>query len=199
MELLEVGEDVEAVDALLAARGWGDGLPVVPPTPARVDAMLAALGDVDPEEVVATLPPRFGEATRRIIAVNAVMAGCAPAHLPVVVTAVRALARPEVNLRGVNATTHCVAPLVIVHGEIATRAGYNGGIGAFGPGNRANAYDGPGRYASCCSTSPVRCRGRATHRPRGGRPSTPTASRRTWPRRRGRATPRASGCTPRRR
>jgi hypothetical protein len=142
VELLEVGEAAEAVDELLAARGWGDGLPVVPPTPARVDAMLAALGDVDPDEVVATLPPRFGEATRRIIAVNAVMAGCAPSHLPVVLTAVRALAQPEVNLRGVNATTHCVAPLVIVHGEIATRAGYNGGIGAFGPGNRANATTG---------------------------------------------------------
>jgi hypothetical protein len=56
-----------------------------------------------------------------------------------VLTAVRALARPEVNLRGVNATTHLVAPMVIVHGEIAARCGFNGGIGAFGPGNRANA------------------------------------------------------------
>ena len=141
-ELIEVADTPEAVDALLAERGWGDGLPVVAPTPARVDAMLAALGDVDPDEVVATLPPRFGQATRRILAVNAVMAGCAPEHLAVLVTAVRALARPEVNLRGVNATTHCVAPLLIVHGEVARRAGYNAGIGAFGPGNRANATTG---------------------------------------------------------
>jgi hypothetical protein len=140
--LLEVGDSPEALDALLAERGWGDGLPAVAPTPERVDAMLAALGDVDPDEVIATLPPRFGQATRRIIAVNAVMAGCAPEHLPVLVTAVRAVARPEVNLRGVNATTHCVAPLLIVHGEVARRAGYNGGTGAFGPGNRANAATG---------------------------------------------------------
>jgi len=140
--LIEVADTPDALDALLAERGWGDGLPIVAPTPERVDAMLGALGDVDPDEVVATLPPRFGEATRRIIAVNAVMAGCAPEHLPVVISAVRALARPEVNLRGVNATTHCVAPLLIVHGEAARRGGYNGGTGAFGPGNRANATTG---------------------------------------------------------
>ena len=140
--LIEVGDSPEALDALLAERGWGDGLPMVAPTPERVDAMLARLGDVDPDEVVATLPPRFGEATRRIIAVNAVLAGCAPEHLPVLISAVRAIGRPEVNLRGVNATTHCVAPLLVVHGEVAARAGYNAGIGAFGPGNRANATTG---------------------------------------------------------
>src|SRR5687767_5859275 len=137
-----VDESPEAVLAAYAERGWGDGLPLVAPTPARVDAMLAALGDVDPAEVLATLPPRFGQVTRRIVAVNAVLAGCAPEHLAVLLTAVRALARPEVNLRGVNATTHPVAPLLIVHGEAAERGGYHGGIGAFGPGNRANATTG---------------------------------------------------------
>jgi hypothetical protein len=91
---------------------------------------------------VATLPPRFGVATRRIIAVNAVLAGCKPEYLPVVISAVRALGRTEVNLRGVNATTHPVAPLLIVHGEIAEVGGYNSGLGAFGPGNRANATTG---------------------------------------------------------
>ena len=141
-EMLEVADSPEALLALFADRGWGDGLPLVPATHDRVDAMLAGLGGVDPDEVIATLPPRFGQATRRIIAVNAVLAGCSPEHLPVLVTAVRALGRPEVNLRGVNATTHCVAPLLIVHGEIAREAGYNGGIGAFGPGHRANAATG---------------------------------------------------------
>jgi len=121
--------------------GWGDGLPMIPPTQPRVAAMLD--GDAaDPDEVIAVLPPRSGVATRRLIAVNAVLAGCEPAHLPVLVAAVRALARPELNLRGVNATTHPVAPLLIVHGRIAVDAGYNGGIGAFGPGNRANAATG---------------------------------------------------------
>ena len=141
-EMLEVAsDDPDAVRDCYAERGWGDGLPLLAPTPERVEAMLAACGG-DPEEAVAVLPPRSGVATRRVIAVNAVLAGCRPEHLPVLVAAVRALARPEVNLRGVNATTHPVAPLLIVHGEIARSAGYNAGLGAFGPGNVANATTG---------------------------------------------------------
>jgi hypothetical protein len=142
-ELLELADDdPEALLDLYAANGWGDGLPLVAPTAARVDAMLRALGDVDPDEVLAILPPRFGEATRRIVAVNAVLAGCRPEYLPVLVSSVRALGRPELNLRGVNATTHCVAPLLIVHGAAVDDAGYNAGIGTFGPGTRANATTG---------------------------------------------------------
>lgn len=138
---LEADDPVELVD-LYAEHGWGDGLPMVPPTPARVEEMLAGLGDVDPDEVIATLPPRSGLATRRLIAINAVLAGCRPAHLPVLISAVRALADPALNLRGVNATTHPVAPLLIVHGAAVDEGGYNGGLGAFGPGNRANATTG---------------------------------------------------------
>jgi hypothetical protein len=138
-ELVEVPADSpEAMFDLLDARGLGDGLPVVPPTPERVDAMLAA-ADGDPDEVLFTLQPRAGIVTRRVVAVNAVMAGCPPATFPVVLTALRALAHPEVNIRGVNATTHLVAPMVLVHGEIVQSAGFNAGVGAFGPGNRANA------------------------------------------------------------
>ena len=140
--MVDVADDPDAVQELYESRGWGDGLPLVPPTIERVDAMLAGAGVADPDEVVATLPPRSGQATHRMIAVNAVLAGCRPAHLPVLTAAVRALARPEINLRGVNATTHCVAPLLIVHGEVARVAGYNGDLGAFGPGNRANASTG---------------------------------------------------------
>lgn len=140
-ELLAVPDDPVALIEHYEARGWGDGLPMIPPTEERVAAML---GDTahDPDEVVAVLPPRSGQATRRMIAVNAVLAGCSPVHLPVLVAAVRALARPELNLRGVNATTHPVAPLLVVHGRAAIEGGYNGGIGAFGPGNRANAATG---------------------------------------------------------
>lgn len=136
---IEIVEDSpEAMNALLDERGLGDGLPVVAPTRARVEAMLAfATGD--PDEVLFTLQPRSGIVTRRVVAINAVMAGCTPEVFPVVLTAVRALAQPEVNLRGVNATTHLVAPMIIVHGEIVERAGFNAGVGAFGPGNRANA------------------------------------------------------------
>src|SRR5262245_55243191 len=110
----------EAVMAAYASRGWGDGLPLVPPSRERVEAMLAASARgpgpaPDPDEVIAELPPRHGRATRRAIAVNAVLAGCPPGVLPVLVSAVRALADPVLNLRGVNATTHPVAPLLIVH------------------------------------------------------------------------------------
>jgi hypothetical protein len=123
---------------LLADRGWGDGLPVVPPTEDRIAAMLAtATGD--PDEPVATLPPRGGSATRRTIAINAVLAGCPPAVMPVLVTAARALGHAELNLQGVQATTHPVAPLVIVHGHCVDEFGFNAGLGTFGPGCRANA------------------------------------------------------------
>src|SRR3954447_17665218 len=129
----------EALHDLFEARGLGDGLPMVAPTPERVDAMLATSTSHDPDEVPTTLLPRAGIVTRRVVAINAVLAGCPPATFPVVLTAIRALAAPETNLRGVNATTHPVAPLVLVHGEIAHRAGFNAGVGGFGPGNRANA------------------------------------------------------------
>ena len=128
----------DALFDLFEARGLGDGLPMVPPTAERVEAMLTAASG-DPDEVLTTLLPRAGIVTRRVVAINAVLAGCTPATFPVVLTAIRALAAPEMNLRGVNATTHLVAPLVLVHGEIARSAGFHAGVGAFGPGNRANA------------------------------------------------------------
>jgi hypothetical protein len=138
VELADVSP--EALIELFEQRGWGDGLPLVAPTVERVEAMLkAGCGDQDPDEVVAALPPRSGNATRRLLAVNAVLAGCPPGLLPVLVTAVRGLARPELNLRGVNATTHPVAPLAIVHGAAVESLDFNAGLGTFGPGNRANA------------------------------------------------------------
>ncbi len=137
----------ETTADVYARHGWGDGLPLAAPTSERVAAMLAGLASEsgpapDPDETVAVLAPRNGVATRRTIAVNAVLAGCAPEHLAVLVSAVRALAEPQLNLRGVNATTHPVAPLLIVHGAAAADGGYNSGLGAFGPGNRANAATG---------------------------------------------------------
>ncbi|MGW1992046.1 hypothetical protein [Embleya sp. NPDC001921] len=131
-------ESPEALYALLAERGWGDGLPIVAPTPARVDAMLAGY-DGDPDEVIGVLPPRLGEATARVLAANAVMAGCLPPSLPLLVAAVRGMCAPEFNLRGVNSTTHPVSVMVVVHGEAVRRCGFNSGTGTLGPGNRANA------------------------------------------------------------
>ena len=87
--------------------------------------------------MIAVLPPRGGAATRRAIAVNAVLAGCPPELTPVLVTAVRALGHQRLNLRGVNATTHPVAPLVIVHGDAVDDLGFNSGLGAFGPDRKS--------------------------------------------------------------
>lgn len=135
-------ESPEALREAFEKKGWGDGLPLVAPTPERVDAMLAggaSADPLDPDEILATLEPRSGEASRRVIAINAVLAGCRPGVLPVLVSAVRALARREVNLRGVNATTHPVAPLLIVQGRAVKELGFNAESGSFGPGPFANA------------------------------------------------------------
>jgi len=119
-------------------QGFSDGLPVVPPTPAAIDAMVAALGG-DPERVECRVPPRWGGLTRRILAINMVMAGCKPEYAPVVRAALLALSEPAFNLNGVQATTHMASPLLVVNGPIAREIGMNGGCNAFGSGNRANA------------------------------------------------------------
>lgn len=92
-----------------------------------------------PDEIAARLAPRQGEATVERVAINAVMAGCAPAYLPVVLAAVEAVAHPAFNLVGVQTTTNPVSPLVIVNGPIRNAIGMNCGRNALGPGNRANA------------------------------------------------------------
>ena len=107
-----------AINRLYQERGWTDGLPIVPPTDDDVRECLR-FTDRDPRDVVAVLPPRQGEATVERIAVNAVMAGCRPEYLPVIITAIEALADPAFNLDSIQATTHPVAPLMIVNGPIA--------------------------------------------------------------------------------
>jgi hypothetical protein len=118
-------------------QGWTDGLPIVPPTEDDLQAFLR-FADRAPREVVAVLPPRQGEATVERIAINAIMAGCRPEYLPVILAAVEALADPAFNLDSIQATTHPVAPLIIVNGPIAKEVGINSGYNAFGQGFRAN-------------------------------------------------------------
>ena len=120
------------------AQGWTDGLPVVPPSPEKVAAMVAALGG-EPDLVECKIPPRYGSLTREVLAINLVMAGCLPEYAPVVRAALLALATPAFNLNGVQATTHMAAPLLVVNGPVAGEIGMNGGVNAFGSGNRANA------------------------------------------------------------
>ncbi|HBH03364.1 MAG TPA: hypothetical protein DDZ42_15835 [Candidatus Rokubacteria bacterium] len=125
------------MDALYQERGWTDGLPIVPPTEAAVREFLG-FADREPREVVGVLPPRQGEATVERIAVNAVMAGCRPEYFPVLLAAIEALADPAFNLDSIQATTHPVAPLLVVNGPIAREIGLNAGYNAFGQGARAN-------------------------------------------------------------
>lgn len=119
-------------------RETSDGLPVVPPTETLVLAAVTAAGD-DPDRVVGRVAPGYDEATVLKIAVNAVMAGCRPEYLPVVLAAVDCIMAPEFNLMGVQGTTHVCAPLVIVNGPIRGRLRMNSGHNCFGQGNRANA------------------------------------------------------------
>ncbi len=117
-------------------RGWTDGLPVVPPTPERVDEMLAGR---DPARSLGPVPPAHGEATLERIAACAVLAGCRPAYFPIVVAGVEAALDAGFNAHGVAVTTQPAGPIVVVNGPGRETSGLNGGMGALGPGNRANA------------------------------------------------------------
>ena len=137
-ERVQVEDSIDTVNNLFYERGWTDGLPIIPPTEERVRQMLAAV-ERDPQEEVAVLPISLAPATVEKIAVNAVMAGCLPEYLPVIIAAVEALAEEKFNLLAIQATTHLCGPLVVVNGPIAQRIGLNSKGNCFGPGVKANA------------------------------------------------------------
>jgi hypothetical protein len=119
-------------------RGWTDGLPVVPPTEERVLEMLDGTARA-PQEIIGRIPPNLAECTVEKVAINAVMAGCRPEYMPVVLTAIEAALTPAFGLHGVLATTNACAPVVMVNGPIARTIGMNAKGNVFGQGNRANA------------------------------------------------------------
>src|SRR4051812_1805977 len=133
---LTIGVLEDPIEALFD-RGVTDGLPVVPPTPEKVVAMLEHTSR-GPQEVVAEVPPYGGTATVEKVAVNAVMAGCTPEALPIVLAAVEAACADEFALHGLIATTYPAGPTVIVSGPLAGEAGMNALGNALGQGNRAN-------------------------------------------------------------
>jgi len=137
--IAETQESFDRVNALFYERGWTDGLPVVPPTEARVGAMLGGMPWRAADDLISVVPPKMGRATMRQIAVNAVMAGCRPEYLPVIVAALQAVSEPEYGLSHRQTTTHAGAPLMIVNGPIIQRLRINCGRGLFGPGWMANA------------------------------------------------------------
>ncbi len=119
-------------------RGWSDGLPLVPPTPQRVNRMLGGTTRRR-GEVVAVVPPNLVPCSVEKVAINAVMAGCRPEYLPVVLTAVEAACTDEFNMHGLVATTMPVGPVVLVNGPIRRAIGMNTGVNVLGQGNRANS------------------------------------------------------------
>lgn len=138
-ELIDLAESSQEVfDDHAEAMGWSDGLPLVPPTPERVEAMLSA-GHLEPDHELGTMPPKQGVVTVEAVAINSVMAGARPAVFPVVLAAMEAMLDPAFNLFAVQATTHPCSPLVIVNGPKAAELEINARYGAFGPGTRANA------------------------------------------------------------
>jgi hypothetical protein len=136
--LLSAPDEYAAMEQLHATR-CTDGLPVVVPTVERVERMVLATG-LDADLVLGKMGPQWGAATVHKVAVSAVMAGCLPDYVPVVIAAIKAVCEPQFDLAEMQGTTHCTAPLLIVNGPArAACGGISGGFGALGPGHRANA------------------------------------------------------------
>lgn len=127
-------ETMEVMNRQFLDWRWSDGFPLIPPTPDRVEQMLQGTSR-EPQDLIAELEPGFGLATVEKIAVNAVMAGCRPEHLPVLITAVRCISEPQIYLRNKAMSTGPHAPLILVNGPIARELGINSGVCALGPGS----------------------------------------------------------------
>ncbi len=132
-----VGDLFEAIE-MYFDRGWTDGLPVVPPTEARVRQFIEYSGR-KPDDVLGTVPVRRRIVTVEKVAINAVMAGCLPEYLPVLLAAVEAMCQEPYNLHGSSASTGGSAALLIVNGPVVEELGINSGANLFGAGCRANA------------------------------------------------------------
>ena len=138
--IIEIAEHDDVYEFMFA-QGITDGLPVVPPTRARVDRMLecAPKDRSNPQQIVATLPPNMAPMTVEKAAINAVMAGCKPEYFPTVLASVEAAAGGQFPLHGSIATTAGLAPMMLVNGPVRKQIGMNWGLNALGQGNRANS------------------------------------------------------------
>ncbi|MDH3444149.1 MAG: hypothetical protein OEN50_09530 [Deltaproteobacteria bacterium] len=141
--LTAVPRDPAALFHFFAARGWTDGLPILPPTRTAVDAMIGAYR-LNRDHVLGTIPPLNGIATVEKIAANAVMAGCLPEYFPLVLAGVKGLLQPGFNLDGVQTTTGNVAPLALINGPCRNKLDINCAANVLGQGWRANATIGRG-------------------------------------------------------
>ena len=139
--VVDAPDDLDRFQEFAVGEGWSDGMPVLPPTPDRVERVLGRFASRR-WEVVAPVAPRLGEATLEAIATNAALAGAGPSHFPVIVAALRALTRPEFNLEAIQTTTHPCGPLLILNGPVVKRLSVASGANALGGGARANAVIG---------------------------------------------------------
>ena len=130
-ERMKVGDSWEEVNDYFFKQGWTDGLPIVPPTEDRVGAMLQYT-DRDPDEVIAVLEPKRGVATVEKIAINAVMAGCLPQYMPMLVAAIQGAGEARFNLYGIQSSTHNTSVLMIANGPIAKELDINCGYNVTG-------------------------------------------------------------------
>lgn len=119
-------------------RGWSDGFPVIPPTPERILRMLDGTSR-GPQEVIGKIPPNLSDCTVEKVAINAVMAGCKPEYLPLVLACVETALEPHFTLHGILCSTCFSSPVIVVNGPVAKRIGMNSGMNALGSSNRANA------------------------------------------------------------
>ncbi|ETW95872.1 MAG: hypothetical protein ETSY1_28840 [Candidatus Entotheonella factor] len=149
VEMDATPEGLDAVNRFLAERDWSDGLPVIPPTPEAVEQMLQGTRR-QPQDVLMVMEPGFGLATVEKIAINAVMAGCRPEQFPVLLAAIDCLAQPQMNHRDMQVSGHTEAPLILVNGPVAKRAGINSGTTAMGPGVINHANTAIGRALRLC-------------------------------------------------
>jgi hypothetical protein len=137
-ERFEIPDDLWAANAFFEQKGWTDGLPIIPPTEDRVTQMLARVTR-NPQDVIGTVPPLWAPATIEKIAINAVMAGCLPESMPVLIAAVEAITDPKLNLYALQATTGGPAVMLIINGPLRKQLKFNSGPNVLGEGWRANA------------------------------------------------------------
>jgi hypothetical protein len=129
---------LEEVNEFFYRNGWGDGLPILPPTEEAVADMLTGT-DLPPDHVVTKLIPRMGKATVEKIAVNAVMAGALPTYMPVLIAAVDALSDPKTRFDTFEVSTGSWAPLLVINGPVRNDIHLNMSSGMMSPGDLPNA------------------------------------------------------------
>jgi hypothetical protein len=136
-EVFEVADPFEA-NELYQRNGWTDGLPIVPPTEALVRAFLDA-AHLTPDEIIGVEPVRRRRITAEKLAIAAVMAGCLPQYMPVIVAVLKAMCEPQFGLHGATASTGGSAPFIVVNGPVRTALGMNATHNVFANASRANA------------------------------------------------------------